>query len=180
MNIPEKFHNSLTDQPFQTCKICERDFMEHQLDYVIEKAYRKFPGDMGEELLFEMAICLDCAGKMRKQLSEESKEAVQKFFMERARARQKENLSREDLMHQCLLSGDPLEDLEEYQIYAHCRGDRISPYGGTYLLGGPILEQMQALLSKKTRDELERFSEENLGGPPELRKLFSGSDLVSF
>lgn len=154
--------------------------MDHHLDYVVEKAFRRFPDEMGEELLFEMAVCMDCAMDMRKQLSQESRQSVQSFFLEKVEERRQQNqsFSREELMNQCLLTGEPLNELQEYQIYAHCRGEHLSPMGGAYMLGGPVIEQIQDMLSKKTRDELQRFADENLGGPPELRKLFAGGDLV--
>lgn len=180
MKIPDKFHNSLDEQLFTHCKMCDKELVEGEQDYLIEKAYRKFPDGHGEELLFEMAICMECALEMRKKLSSESLKNVNQYFMSKAGKRQDElrELSPDDLLQTCLLSGQNLEDMEEYQIYAHCRGGEISKMGGFYLLSGQILEEIQDLLSKETRDELNRFADDNLGTPPEFRKLFSGGDLV--
>ena len=180
MKIPEKFHNSLENQRFTHCKICDKELIQNEESYLIEKAYRRFPETGGEELLFEVAICMDCSTNMRNQLSKESLERISSFFQERALQRREalSNLSKDELMETCLLSGQKIEEMENYQIYAHCRGDKIAPTGGVYMLGDTIIEEIQDLLSAETRDALNRFSDDHLGTPPELRKLFASGDLV--
>lgn len=183
MKIPSKFHNSLEEQPFSHCHICDKSLLEDDQEYLIEKAYRKFPNGHGEELLFEIAICIDCAMKMRTTLSKESLENIERFVLSKGLENQQHPERRERLMEdplqQCLLSGKPLEQVEQYQIYAHCQGDHIAQNGGFYMLSDDILEEMQGLLSKQTRDELNRFSNDNFGIPPELRKLFGSGDLIT-
>ena len=182
MNIPEKFHNSLTDHPFEHCKMCKKELLESKSEYLIEKAYRRFKDDKGEELLFEVAICLECATNMRSTLSKESVSNIQSFFFRKAMERRATMADPAgfmgDPLRECLLNGKPLEDTEEYQIYAHCRGYQISIDGGYYMLSDEIIEKIQSLLSKETKDELQRFSDDNFGIPPELQKLFSKGDLI--
>lgn len=181
MKIPEKFHNSLKDQPFTHCKMCEKELIDSKEGYLIEKAFRRFPENNGEELIFEIAICMDCAMKMRAQLSRESIKNVNRYFQERTQERSAEmgRFSEDELMNTCLLSGRPIEDTEEYQLYAHCRGGEISPMGGFYMLSGEVIEEIQDVLSPETKDELNRFSDDHLGTPPELQKLFSRGHLVT-
>lgn len=183
LKIPEKFHNSLSENPFEHCKMCERELLESNSDYVIEKAYRRFKDEKAEELLFEVAICMKCANSMRTKLSKESLSSIQNFFfqksMERRQAMDEMEELLQDPLSQCLLNGKALEEMDEYQIYAHCSGYNISTGGGYYMLSDTMIEEIQSLLSKETRDELERFTDENLGLPPELKELFSRGDLIS-
>ncbi len=163
--------------------MCEKELLESKSEYVIEKAYRRFKDEKGEELLFEVAICLDCAFSMRSSLSKESVSNIQRFFFKKSMERRSALEDTDELMSnplgQCLLNGKAIDDMEEYQIYAHCRGTEISMEGGYYLLSDEIIEEIQSLLSKETRDELQRFSDDNFGIPPELQKLFSRGDLIT-
>lgn len=183
MKIPEKFNNSLEEKPFSHCKLCDKELLESNSEYLIEKAYKRFPEGGGEELLFEIAICLECAMNMRSTLSKQSLANVQQFFFKKGMERRQQLVDPESFaenpLRECLLSGKPFEETREYQIYAHCRGGDISMDGGYYMLSDEIIEEMQSLLSKETRDELERFSDDNLGVPPELKKLFSRGDLIT-
>ena len=181
MKIPGKFHNSLTENAFKECGICERDLREHNLAYLIEKAYRRFPDNGGEELLFEIAVCHDCARNMRTQLSRESRKAVNEFFYKEFMTRLQELRDADDeyLMSHCLLSGKPLGDMSEYQIYAHCQGDRMADHGAAYILSGEVIERIQELLSEETRDQLRKFSDDHLGTPPEIQKILDRSPILT-
>ncbi len=176
MKIPEKFHNSLEEAPFKTCNNCQKELINSNSEYLIEKAYKQFGQFEAEELLFEIAICMDCANTMRGSLSKESKNAVENFFMEKSMARK--NQAGIDPMAECLLTGKPLTEMEEYQIYAYCQGDSIAMHGGYYVLSDDIIEAIQSLLSAETKEELQRFTDEHTGMPPELKKLFSQGDLL--
>ncbi len=177
LKIPKKFHNSLEERPFVQCSICDRPFDE-QSEYMIEKAYKRADNG-GEQLIFEYAICRSCAEDLRRSLSQESLQAIQNYFKERVQQQAHHNPALlDDQIEQCMISGKALNDCSEYQIYAHCRGSQLMPMEGMYMISGEIVEEIQELLSKSTRDELNRFMQENLGGPPELRELFSGDRVL--
>ena len=181
LNIPNKFHNSLTEKPFKDCNICHRDLEKENLAYLIEKAYRRFPENGAEELLFEIAICHECAQEMRSQLSKESRAAVNRFFYNEFMARVQELKDADDeyLLSHCIVSGDSLESTEEYQIYAHCKGSQMADHGAAYLLSGKVIEKIQSLLSKETKDQLGRFSDDHLGTPPEFREILDRSPMLT-
>lgn len=181
MEIPEKFNNTLTEKPFSDCGICGRDLHSNNLAYLIEKAYRRFPENGGEELLFEIAVCHDCARNMRTQLSKESRKAVNEFFYQEFMTRLQELREADDeyLLSHCLLSGKPLAEMKEYQIYAHCQGAGMADHGASYILSDEVIEQIQNLLSDETRDQLRKFSDDHLGTPPELQKILDRSPLLT-
>ena len=70
--IPSFFHAYDTGAPFRSCQVCERDLMTYTKPYVIEKAIRRYPKFDTEDVIFEYAICMDCAEEQRKQMSKES------------------------------------------------------------------------------------------------------------
>jgi hypothetical protein len=181
LEIPEKFHNSLTEQAFKDCGICSRDLRENDLAYLIEKAYRRFPENGGEELLFEIAVCHDCARSMRTQLSQDSRKAVNEFFYREFMTRLQELRDADDdyLMAHCLLSGKPMDQMKEYQIYAHCKGNHMADHGAAYILSDEVIESIQELLSDETRDQLRKFSDDHLGTPPELQKILDRSPILT-
>jgi len=178
LKIPEKFHNSLTEAPFAECQVCSKQLGDNE-EYMIEKAYHRDLETGGEQLVFEYAICRPCAEKLRATLSKESLSNIEGFFMEKAVAMREEGSFIDNhQIDRCMLSGKPTTDCQEYQIYAHCIGSQLKPMEGMYMLSEEIMEEVQELISEETRDELDRFSETYLGGPPELEELFSGKRLI--
>ncbi len=172
MKIPEKFHNSLTEQPFANCILCDKNLLDGA-EYLIEKVYRRFPENGGEELIHEIAVCTDCAGNMRGELSEESKQKMEIFMWQK----QMEQLQRgrpnpDTLLEKCFFTEKEITETDGYHVFAHCRGAELTSDFTYFTLSQDIIEEMQDLLSQKTKDELRRFTEENTGLPPELADLF--------
>lgn len=182
MKIPEKFDNSLIEGKFIECSVCQADLSSPDTEYLIEKAYRRFPDNLGEELLFEVAVCFDCASRMRGELSKESLQNIQAYFQEKSMEQKLANPNPDPtiLLDQCLLSGKNIHDTKEYQVYAHCRGGDLADPFSYYMLSDDTIEAIQELLSDHTREQLRKFSDDNTGMPPELKKLFSNGDLVVF
>lgn len=56
LDIPSKFDNSILEKKFSNCSVCNADLTSTNAEYLIEKAYKRFPNNMGEELLFEIAV----------------------------------------------------------------------------------------------------------------------------
>ncbi len=180
MKIPAKFENSISEKNFSHCSVCGADLIANNKDYLIEKAYKRFANNLGEELLFEIAVCFDCAETMKGELSKESLESISAFFQKKSFEQKQANPNPDPsiLLGQCLLSGKNLCDMQEYQVYAHCRGGQLADHHSYYMLSDEIIEEIQELLSDHTRDQLQKFSDDNLGIPPELKKLFSNGDLI--
>jgi len=76
--------------------------------------------------------------------------------------------------HQCTLSGQELNQADDYQVIAICQGDKL--IDSPIYISDVILEAIQELLSAKSRDELDRFTENNLDWPPELKTLIKQGD----
>lgn len=175
--IPELLHNEDNHAPHQHCRICNKNLMEGGL-YAIQKVFKNYPGEEHPRALFDFAMCEQCMLEARSELSMESRMRIDQFMLEALKKLEDtgEDPSDRFKQGQCTLSGEALKDCREYQVSAVCEGDQIleSPI----CLSEAMLEQIQSLLSEKSREELNRFSENNFGWPPELKKALVDGDLV--
>lgn len=181
MDIPPLLFDSETNGPIRFCKICGKDLIESNSDYLIQKSFRRFPEHRLDEVVFEFAICSECNRRMHNELSEESKKMMGKYMEEEFHASDpvkrmmmlsnEEEPNLRDLTDHCAVTGKPLDELEEYTIIAQGKGPRlvlgILPLTVSY----QAQEDLNELLSQKTRDFLDGFTKEHFSGPPGIEEL---------
>ena len=176
-DIPSIFHSFSEKQAFKNCISCNVQLVETDTEYLIEKAFRRYPGFDTQDVIFEYAMCLNCAERMRQELSRESLRNIQDFFDQRVDfyGRRQEMLYEHALdceawLDRCIVTGKPRAELQEYQIYGHCRGDRFLFSYMPYMISDEAMDSMAGLLSEKTQGEIDRFIDDNFGLPPELKQ----------
>ena len=123
----------------------------------------------------EMAICEDCRDKISEELSKDSMMRINAFVEERCdweqRFEDSQDWDPEDLeqwLGNCVLLKTPASECKEYQIAAVCRGGLMSIDLLPILISGAASEEMQKLMSKKTRDRLGEMVEDFFGMPSEF------------
>lgn len=172
--IPGIFYSFHAKGPFSRCIECERDLLKDGCEYVIEKAVRNYPGYQASDVIFDYAICMDCAMKMHNELSRESLETIQNFFVQHLNVEQRSrNIAQadgniEELISRCMISEKAQSESAEYQIFAHCIGDKINMKNPPYMLSGEVLLQLSDLISEKTRDNLNGFFDKHFSPDPTL------------
>lgn len=178
IEIPKEFHSFDTGKPFCNCVVCEKDLFEPGTHYFVEKAIKKYPNSSATDVIFEYAICLECAMEMRETLSKESMESIDNYFDSRVNLLSRwKNLTRDnkydikDWISNCLITGKHIDELNEYQIYAHCEEDRMLFSLMPYIVSGEVIEEVSELISQKTKDELDGFMGKYLGPPPSIREI---------
>lgn len=178
IEIPPAFYSDETGGPFQRCLGCDTYLLENGTQYVVEKAYRRYPGYGTQDTVFEYAMCLDCFVKLQDAMSEESLNRVRTYFERHvdmdARRRallQRKSLRVEDWLDKCLVKGTPISAMEEFQIFGHCDGGDLLFTIFPYAISGPAIDEISMLLSNKTLGEIDGFMDDHFGLPPELRKL---------
>lgn len=183
-DIPNILKSDLTDKPFENCLLCNIDLMESQIPYMVEKAFKRAP-DGSLYTIFEFAICMGCAQKTQDQLSRESLAKIQKYFSDRndlfkrnEEMFDEEKTEFEDWTNECILSGKKISECDEFQILATCQGNQMEMGMFPYAISGEEAENMQELLSEKTRDELDDFMNTHLDLPPELKMLLEESSTL--
>jgi hypothetical protein len=177
IEIPKVFHSFETGKPFCNCVVCQKDLQAPGEHYFVEKAFKNYSNGT-KDVIFEYAICIECAMELRETLSKESVEKIDEFFDGKVnligrwkKLTSSENYDVEDWVHNCLVSDKSVKESSEYQIYAHCEGDRLLFSLMPYMIDGDVIQQAQELLSQKTRDELDGFMDKYLGPPPEIREI---------
>ncbi len=178
--IPKSFHNFDTGQLFERCIDCDTFLLDGQTEYFVEKAIKSYKNFTATDVIFEYAICMRCAEGMRKKMSKESMQSIQQYFSEnvnfidRMQIMQAHPDNPEAWMQQCLVKGTQANQLEEYQIYAHCKGKQLVTAQMPYLISSHALDEIAHLLSNETLDELDGFMDQHFGPPPELMEPLPG------
>jgi hypothetical protein len=175
--IPEIFHSIQHSGLFTKCIDCEKQLLEDDTTYLIEKAIKR------NEVIFEYAICLDCATKLHGELSMESMQKIQEYFEKNVDMEQRffdyEDMDKSDTspwIDTCLVKNTPIDKCEEYQLYAMCSGDKMVVNVLPYMVSHAAIEDLQDLISKKTKDRMDDFIDDFMRIPPELKDIFK--DLI--
>lgn len=183
-DMPAVFKSHSSGQYFERCISCNIYLLEAGRQYFIEKAIRKYTGFQATDVIFEYAMCMECADKMRQELSTESLQKIQNYFagkvdlFERYSQLSAKEKEPESLLSHCIITGKPVEALEEYQVYAHCEGKSLLLSGMPYMISGEAMDEIADLLSEKTLGEIDRFIDENFGLPPELKKPIKDNPVI--
>lgn len=186
--IPKDFHSFDTDKPFTNCLVCQIGLLSGEVDYFIEKAIRNYKDHGVNDVVYEYAICINCAKDMNGQMSEESMKNIQDYFSMQPGfllkihdySQKWQELEDVHLPDECLITLQPREDLDEYMIYGHFRGDKMIKSSMPYLLSGQVMDDVADLLSNETIDQLDGFMGEYFGGPPEFEELWKPRRPVFF
>ncbi|TWT58544.1 hypothetical protein KOR42_19250 [Thalassoglobus neptunius] len=187
---PREFYSEFTEKPFTQCIDCGQEFCDtHDLFTVLKSI-------VGGETVFEMAICIYCALQMRSRYSEETTQNLRDFFEKQGLNREGAENSETDVPQQPVEddslsesqpSSNPLDGIEQCTFCSKLRSDchryeivglfidndLLVDLSNDGLAGGsPMMlcdecnAKMSELVSKKTRDEWDRFVEEHFDGPP--------------
>jgi len=179
--IPPLFYAEETNAPFQTCLVCERSLRKKSTEYVIEKGYRSFAGYDVQETVFGYALCMRCHTTLGQSFSRASKERCQSYLCDRVDLQSRTVALLDDdtpdparWTRTCIVHDTLKEDLQEYQLLAHCQGEELLLTHLPLLIGGPAIDELAQRLSNETLDELGGFRDEYFGLPPELEKNLQG------
>ena len=174
-DIPDELCSSETGLPFTNCLVCDRE-LGTGVEYMVEKAVRKYSDYGVQDTVFEYAVCMDCYTTLSATFSIESRERIEEYFRERVdqddRVRRLSVLPADDLAPRigvCMVSGESIDALEEYQVVAHCVGDKLVVGPAPFMIGGPTIDEITGLLSNETLDELGGFRDQYFGLPPEFQ-----------
>lgn len=175
--IPDIFLNSDTKAPLSHCIQCDHDLMQGDRFYMIEKVFKRYLQLDSTQVLFEYAVCSECYERMRGALSKESMINLSAYMMtntdfQAMQVRMKEHPEDpEKWLSHCMIKGMPKEELTEFQMGACFKGDKlVTNFMPPFMIGNVAMEEMNELLSKETKDEMDGFMDDNFGIPPELRK----------
>lgn len=181
-NLIDKFNNELTESPFETCCVCNLNFEESGVQFIVEKSIKRV-SDTVSYSVYEYAICWDCAQEFQQKISEASNQAIELYFFNQLKNKIPKEFNEladpiEDALSACLVKGTAVEDLNEYVMCGVFRNGNFSYGAMPYVLSAEVLEELSEQLSDETKDEMDDFRKTYLGGPPELEELLKGKPVV--
>ena len=184
-DIPERFYSDEEGSPFDHCKICGKYLLDHGTTYFIEKAVRNYNGYSFHTTIFEYAVCLECHNTIQGTMSQESVHNLQQYYAKVMEQKGNQpiviDINHFDLdnwLSKCFFTGDDVSGMKEYQLVAQFNGDKMVMNTPPMIVGEAAMEQMAALLSEKTTEEMNGFRDQFLGPDPELEELIYGKKLL--
>ena len=171
ISVPEILHSVQHEGPFDSCIVCQCNLLEENCLYIIEKVFK------GDRVICEYSICSQCRKQLTEDWSLESVAKIIQYWEEKTNMidRQlkllaKSKTSIEPWIEYCMFTGTPRHELETYSIIAKCQGPNMhfSWMPWPCMIGEPAIEEIMKLLSKKTKDAIDDFTETYLGLGPEF------------
>lgn len=150
--IPRELHSEYEERPFRSCTRCGESLHDYAGGYRISKVFR------AGEVIFEYALCFDCLDNLMRESSTESIQRLTRFQNERHRPGV-------EGIHECALCATRREETaaREFALVAACQGTGLLQ---AHLICQDCMEEMSNLVSEKTRNEWNRFVDENFPGVP--------------
>ena len=170
-DIPKVFYSFETRAPFERCIECEKYLLDDDTEYIIEKAVKNYEGYAAKDVVFDYAICMDCAEQMRKEVSKESWDKMMQYFQENMDIQSRldrQGKTPEENLRNCMIKKTDVDQCREYQIYAHCRGKQLNMENPPYMISGEVMEELLPLLSNQTIDEMNWFMNKHFSPDPSL------------
>lgn len=165
--IPRLFQSVYCEDLFAECSGCQCDLLTDHVPYAVAKHI------VVAEPVFEMALCLTCVAAMQ---SLETRERISEFVRNLQLQKppiETTNFTWEDGLRACLLCDKPREKCRRYQILGVCIQRELivvpPPTPSPYLMCEDCNEQLTALLSQETKDNWDRFMEQQHDDPPGIR-----------
>ena len=184
IEIPKIFYSSKTGGKFNTCIMCNNPLLEGSTQYHIEKSFKKNLKTGEFELIFEYALCINCQQKLAEEFSIETMERIKMYydlyidFDKRYQELTKDKIiDVNNWISHCVFTKKTIADLDEYHIGALCNGSYLILDALPFAISWDVINEMESLYSKKTKDVLDGF--EDLILPPDIReKIPDGGRVV--
>ena len=185
-DIPKMFWSVYSEKPFQSCLKCKVPLVEANT-FVVQKRV------VGDETVFEMAMCERCREQMANEFSEETRENLTNHMNEQL-LNSAEKLAAEadddghivvaeitddevgqkmmnDSIDHCMMCEKARSECHRYSLMSLCSDDQliaqVTPIVRTPMMMCEDCEgSMSDLVSQKTRDQWNDFVEEHFDGPP--------------
>ncbi len=179
--LPEFLYNFDTNAPFTHCIMCNEDLNSKEA-YAIEKVFKQHKGIAKPEIVYEYAICMDCASGVQDEISEESMESLKNLYeeyslnmlMKLEYLHETEKYNIESWTERCSFTGKELRNCSEYSVSAIIEGGKMVYEHAPLAVSDEFMELVQEQMSKKTRDYFDGFKDNFFDLPPEIKNLING------
>lgn len=176
--IPSFFFKYDTEVPFEYCSFCEGSLARFD-KYAVEKVFRQHRSVGTSEIVYEYAVCWECAGGIGEEVSEESMRAISELFRQHGEnvLMKTEHLHNLELynidswIERCSLTGKEIRLCEEYAVSGVIENDRLVYELSPMVVSDEFMERLQSVLSKETKDKFDGLRDKVLDGSPSIDDL---------
>jgi|TARA_B110000908_G_scaffold42663_2_gene51922 uncharacterized protein YlaI len=138
---------------------------------------------VGDECVFEFAMCFECREQMNEKLSEKSRVAMFDFMhdntdMELREEKLGNDSDTDDYIANCLTCGKSREATQSYTLGAMFSSDHLIKGPFPMLICDDCEGKIGETISDETRDVWDKFIGEHFPGPPSDIKLPTGAKPV--
>ena len=181
--IPSIFYSSETGAPIDRCLICD-SYLLDGIEYIIEKAIVNYPSVGTQDLVWEVAICMDCMENITNEYSQASQQKMAEYFMENMdmrhhkELREKENFDINEWISKCIIKGKSQRECTQYQLCGHFIGDLCVFDHTPFLVCDEAMDEVIHLLSNETLGAMNDFRDRYFPPPEDLSPLLRDKDFV--
>ena len=179
--IPSFFNNYDTGAPFQRCTFCDSK-LEASDKYAVEKMINQNITLQSREIVYEYALCWECATSMGSEISDDSREAIQLLYNEHS-----ENLIRkldylhstdkytlESWMERCSLTNKEIRLCGEFSVSAIIEHGNLVYEQAPMIVSDEFMMKLQNVLSQETKEGFEGLRNKIMDGSPSVEDLVFG------
>jgi hypothetical protein len=178
--LPPFFHNYETGEPFSHCLVCDKDLSKVD-KYAVEKVLKQNRNMTSPEIIYEYAICMDCAGNMQEEISEESMRSIQDLFEQHSfnalmKLEYLHGTDKYDIKawtERCSFTGKETRLCSEFSVSGIIENGRLVFEHAPMVISDDFMEMIQDSLSKKTRDYFDDFRDSYFDLPPDIKDIIN-------
>jgi hypothetical protein len=179
--IPSFFNNYDTGAPFTKCTFCDAA-LDAKSKYAIEKMINQNIALQSREIVYEYALCWNCATTMGSQLSNDSKEAIQELYKEHSETVTRkldylhgtEKYSLESWLERCSLTGKEIRLCSEFSVSGIVEGGNLVYEQSPIVVSDEFMHKLQQVLSKETKEGFDALRDQILDSSPSIEDLVFG------
>lgn len=176
--IPKFFYDHTIDAPFRECTFCECH-LSTETKYIIEKHIKVNKGTGTTEIVYEYAICWECAMNLGGDISDDSREAVQALYTEYSDnvfrkldyLHRTEKYTIESWLEKCTLTGKETRLCSEYAVSGIIENGNLVYEQSPMVVSDDFMEKLQSVLSKETKESFDGLRDKILDGSPSVEDL---------
>lgn len=138
---------------------------------------------IGDECVFELAMCFECRETINSQLSEQSRVAMFDFMHDHTNIEKREkqlgsNSRTDAYITHCITCGKARDEAKSYTTSALFSGSHLIKGPFPMLICGACEEKITNTISEETRDFWDKFINKHFPGPPSEVTLPTGKPIL--
>lgn len=179
--IPSFFHNFDTGAPFAKCTFCDEN-LEEKSKYAVEKMMNQNTVLQSREIIYEYALCWDCAASMGSDISEDSKAAIQLLYNQHSEniirklnyLHETKKYSLDSWLERCSMTGKEIRLCSEFSVSGIIEDGNLVFEQSPMVVSEDFMYKMQKVLSKETKESFDGLRDKILDGTPSVEDLVFG------